>query len=89
MYELTMRGAREIARHSKRDAEAYDLLLARFHAPVQIHQPLLMREPPDPTSSAARPHGVCCTWASASMFGEERMYDTLRFWTHERRGFSR
>ncbi len=73
---------REIARHSKRDAEAYDRYSRDVMRQCKFIKPLLMREPPDPTSFKPRDlkellylgkrfHGL----------GEERMYDTLRFWT--------
>src|SRR5471030_1606952 len=73
---------REIARHSARDAEAYDRFPRDVMRQCRFIKPLLMREPPDPTSFAARDikellylgrrfHGL----------GEARMYDTLRFWT--------
>ncbi len=73
---------REISRHSKRDAEAYDRYARDVMRQCKFIKPLLMREPPDPTSFKPRDlmellylgrrfHGL----------GEERMYDTLRFWT--------
>ena len=73
---------REISRHSKRDAEAYDRYARDVMRQCKFIKPLLMREPPDPTSFKPRDlkellylgqrfHGM----------GEERMYDTLRFWT--------
>jgi phytoene dehydrogenase-like protein len=73
---------RELARHSKRDAEAYDRYVRDVVRQCKFIKPLLLREPPDPTSFRARDlrellhlgkhfHGL----------GERRMYDTLRFWT--------
>ena len=73
---------REISRHSKRDAEAYDRYARDVMRQCKFIKPLLLREPPDPTSFKLRDfkellylgqrfHGL----------GEERMYDTLRFWT--------
>ena len=73
---------REISRHSRRDAEAYDRYARDVQRQCKFIKPLLLREPPDPTSFkprdlrellylARRFHGL----------GEERMYDTLRFWT--------
>ncbi len=45
-------------------------------------KPLLLREPPDPTSFKPRePHGVALLREAFHRLGEERMYDTLRFWT--------
>src|SRR5579862_625190 len=73
---------REISRHSKRDAEAYD----RYSRDVMRHckfiKPLLMREPPDPTSF--KPRDIMELVYLGQRFwqlGEERMYDTIRFWT--------
>jgi phytoene dehydrogenase-like protein len=73
---------REIARHSRRDAEAYDRYVRDMMRHCRFIKPLLLREPPDPTSFRPRDlrellflgkhfHGI----------GEARMYDTLRFWT--------
>ena len=73
---------REIARHSKRDAEAYERYSRDVVRQCKFIKPMLMREPPDPTSFKPRDlmellylgrrfHGL----------GERRMYDTLRFWT--------
>src|SRR5258708_5031015 len=73
---------REISRHSRRDAEAYDRYARDVQRQCKFIKPLLLREPPDPTSFkprdlrellylARRFHGL----------GEERMYDTLRCWT--------
>ncbi len=82
MYDNHDALRREIARHSKRDAEAYDRYSRDVMRQCKFIKPLLMREPPDPTSFKPRDlkellylgkrfHGL----------GEERMYDTLRFWT--------
>ncbi len=45
---------REIARHSKRDAEAYDRYSRDVMRQCKFIKPLLMREPPDPTSFKPR-----------------------------------
>ncbi len=73
---------REFARHSKRDAEAYD----RYSRDVLRHcrfiRPLLMRTPPDPSSF--RPRDLAeLAWLGRQMFGlsEAAMYDMIRFWT--------
>lgn len=73
---------REIARHSRHDAEAYERYVRDMLRHCRFIKPLLMREPPDPTSWRVRDlrellylarhfHGL----------GEARMYDTLRFYT--------
>src|ERR1700719_544479 len=73
---------REIARHSKRDAEAYDRYSRDVIRQCKFIKPLLMREPPDPTSF--KPRDLMELLYLGKRFhglGEERMYDTLRFWT--------
>jgi hypothetical protein len=73
---------REIARHSKRDAEAYDRYSRDVMRQCKFIKPLLMREPPDPTSF--KPRDIMELLYLGKRFhglGEERMYDTLRFWT--------
>jgi phytoene dehydrogenase-like protein len=73
---------REIARHSVRDAEAYDRYARDVMRQCRFIKPLLMREPPDPTSF--KPRDIQELLFLARRFhgmGEERMYDTLRFWT--------
>ena len=73
---------REIARHSPRDAEAYDRFARDVMRQCKFIKPLLMREPPDPTSF--RPRDLSELLYLGQRFhrlGEQRMYDTLRFWT--------
>jgi phytoene dehydrogenase-like protein len=73
---------REIARHSARDAEAYDRYARDVMRQCRFIKPLLMREPPDPTSFKPRDLGELLYLARRFHgMGEERMYDTLRFWT--------
>jgi len=73
---------REIGRHSKRDAEAYDRYSRDVMRQCKFIKPLLMREPPDPTSF--KPRDIRELLYLGKRFhgmGEQRMYDTLRFWT--------
>ncbi len=73
---------REIARHSLRDAEAYDRFARDMKRQCQFIKPLLMRTPPDPTSF--RPRDLMELVYLGQRFhrlGEARMYETLRFWT--------
>ncbi len=73
---------REIARHSKRDAEAYDRYSRDVMRQCKFIKPLLMREPPDPTSFKPRDlQELLYLGKRFHGLGEERMYDTLRFWT--------
>jgi phytoene dehydrogenase-like protein len=73
---------REIARHSKRDAEAYERYSRDVMRQCKFIKPLLMREPPDPTSFA--PRDIMELVYLGQRFwnlGEKRMYETVRFWT--------
>ncbi len=73
---------REISRHSKRDAEAYDRYARDVMRQCKFIKPLLMRAPPDPTSW--KPRDIMELVYLGQRFwrmGEARMYDTLRFWT--------
>ncbi|HUO95178.1 MAG TPA: NAD(P)/FAD-dependent oxidoreductase [Steroidobacteraceae bacterium] len=73
---------REIARHSRRDAEAYHRFSRDIIRQCKFIKPLLMREPPDPTSF--RPRDIReLLYLGQRLYnvGEERMYDTIRFWT--------
>ena len=73
---------REISRHSKRDAEAYDRYARDVMRQCKFIKPLLMREPPDPTSFKPRDiKELLYLGQRFHRLGEERMYDTLRFWT--------
>src|SRR6202011_232312 len=77
-----MQGGGHLAVYDNHDAQAYDRYSRDVIRQCKFIKPLLMREPPDPTSFKPRDlkellylgkrfHGL----------GEERMYDTLRFWT--------
>ncbi len=73
---------REIARHSRRDAESYERYPRDMIRQCKFIKPLLLREPPDPTSF--RPRDLAELVYLGRRFhglGERRMYDTLRFWT--------
>jgi phytoene dehydrogenase-like protein len=73
---------REIARHSKRDAEAYDRYSRDVMRQCKFIKPLLLREPPDPTSFKLRDlQELLYLGKRFHGMGEARMYDTLRFWT--------
>jgi phytoene dehydrogenase-like protein len=73
---------REIARHSRRDAEGYERYVRDMLRHCRFIKPLLLREPPDPTSF--RPRDVRELMFLGRHFGklgEARLYDTLRFFT--------
>ncbi len=73
---------REIARHSPRDAEAYHRFSRDIIRQCKFIKPLLMREPPDPTSFKPRDlTELLYLGQRLNNVGEERMYDTIRFWT--------
>jgi phytoene dehydrogenase-like protein len=72
---------REIARHSKRDAEAYERFSRDILRQCRFIKALLLREPPDPTSFKPRDlRELLFLGRRFHGLGEERMYDTLRFW---------
>ena len=73
---------REMARHSKRDADAYHRYEADVMRQTRLIRPLLMRTPPDPASFRPRDlmemvHLIKTYWD----LGEDVLYDTIRFWT--------
>jgi len=73
---------REIARHSRHDAEAYDRYVRDMLRHCRFIKPLLLREPPDPTSFKPRDLGeLMFLGRHFHKLGEARMYDTLRFFT--------
>ena len=73
---------RELARHSKRDAEAYDRYARDVLRQCKFIKPLLLREPPDPTSFKPRDiQELLYLGKHFHGLGERRMYETLRFWT--------
>src|ERR1700760_1887833 len=73
---------REISRHSKRDGEAYDRYVRDMLRHCRFIKPLLLREPPDPTSFKPRDlMEVIYLGQHFHKLGEAQMYDTLRFWT--------
>ncbi len=73
---------REIARHSVRDAEAYDRYARDVMRQCRFIKPLLLREPPDPTSFRPRDlMSLLDLGFRLHRLGPERIYDTLRFWT--------
>ena len=81
-YDDKERQYREMARHSRRDADAYQRYEADVMRQTRLIRPLLLRTPPDPTSLRPRDlmemvHLIKTYWD----LGEEVLYDTMRFWT--------
>jgi len=73
---------REIARHSVRDANAYERYEADVMKQTRLIRPFLMRTPADPTSLKLRDLKEMAVLAKAfRQMGEEGLADTLRFWT--------
>ena len=73
---------REIARHSARDAEAYDHYGAETLRQCRFIKKMLLMTPPDPTSFKPRDlYGLFEMGRRFHGLGEEWMYDTIRFWT--------
>lgn len=73
---------REISRHSRRDAEAYERYARDMIRHCRFIKPLLLREPPDPTSFKPRDlMELLYLGRHFHQLGEVQMYDTLRFWT--------
>ena len=73
---------REIARHSRRDAEGYDRFVRDMLRHCRFIKPLLMRTPPDPTSF--RPRDLQeLLWLGRHFhrLGESRLCDLVRFFT--------
>ncbi len=73
---------RELARHSVRDANAYDRYAADVMKQTRLIRPFLMRTPPDPTSLKYRDLKEMSVLANAfKEMGEQGLMETLRFWT--------
>ena len=73
---------REFARHSKRDAEAYDRYSRDILRHCRFIRPLLMRTPPDPSSF--RPRDLSeLAFLGRKLFdlSEAQICDMIRFWT--------
>ena len=73
---------RERARLSQHDADAYERYSADTMRQCRFIRDFLLRTPPDPTSF--RPRDIRELIAIGSKFlgmGEQRMYETIRFWT--------
>ncbi|MBV8740323.1 MAG: NAD(P)/FAD-dependent oxidoreductase, partial [Sinobacteraceae bacterium] len=73
---------REFARHSRRDGEAYDRYVRDMLRHCRFIKPLLLREPPDPTSFKPRDlMELLYLGRHFHELGEAQMCDTVRFWT--------
>ena len=73
---------RELARHSKRDAEAYDRYSRDVMRACRFIRPLLLRTPPDPTSLRPRDLGeLAFLGRHLGRLSETETLDLIRFWT--------
>ncbi|MEE2784085.1 MAG: NAD(P)/FAD-dependent oxidoreductase [Pseudomonadota bacterium] len=73
---------REIARHSRRDASAYERFATDVMKQTRLIRPFLLRTPPDPTSFKPRDLRELAFFARAfADLGEETLLDSFRFWT--------
>ncbi len=73
---------KEYSRFSKHDADAYERYSADTMRQCRFIRDFMMRTPPDPTSF--KPRDLMELMAIGKKFyemGEDRMYDTVRFWT--------
>ena len=73
---------REYARFSKADADAYERYSADTMRQCRFIREFLLRTPPDPASFKPKDlKELAYLGAKFFEMGEQRMYDTVRFWT--------
>ena len=73
---------REMARHSPRDANAYERFEADVTKQTRLIREFLLATPPDPTSFKPKDLKGLLNFARAfTDMGEEGLLDTIRFWT--------
>ncbi len=73
---------REMARHSKHDADAYERYSSDTMRQCRFIRDFLLRTPPDPTSfRPADIRGLISIGKKFLEMGEDRMYESIRFWT--------
>ena len=73
---------REMARHSKRDADAYERYAADTMRQCRFIRDFILATPPDPTSFKPKDlMGLMAIGKKLMEVGEDRMYETIRFWT--------
>ncbi|HEX6102077.1 MAG TPA: NAD(P)/FAD-dependent oxidoreductase, partial [Alphaproteobacteria bacterium] len=82
LYSDKDRLRREFARHSERDAEAYDRYSLEVLRQCRFIRPLLLWTPPDPVSLKVRDlKGMAELGRRLWSLDEEQIYDMIRFWT--------
>lgn len=73
---------RELARHSVRDANAYERYAADVMKQTRLIRPFLLRTPPDPTSLKYRDLKEMSVLGKSFLdMGEDGLAETLKFWT--------
>ncbi len=73
---------REMARHSQHDADANERYGADTMRQCRFIRDTLLRTPPDPTSFKMKDiRELLAIGAKFMEMGEDRMYETIRFWT--------
>jgi phytoene dehydrogenase-like protein len=73
---------REYARFSRKDADAYERYSVDTMRQCRFIREFLLRTPPDPASFKPRDlQELAYLGAKFFEMGEQRMYDTIRFWT--------
>jgi len=73
---------REMARHSQHDADAYERYSADTMRQCRLIRDFLLKTPPDPTSFKYRDlKELMGLGRNFLEMGEDRMYETIRFWT--------
>ncbi len=73
---------REMARFSQHDADAYERYSADTQRQCRFIREFLLRTPPDPTSvSPKNLSGLMAIGRKLWEMGEDRIYESLRFWT--------
>ncbi|MBT8077292.1 MAG: NAD(P)/FAD-dependent oxidoreductase [Gammaproteobacteria bacterium] len=78
-HEVTYR---EMARHSKHDADAYVRYSADVMRQCRFIRDFLLTTPPDPTSLKPKDlRNLAKIGGKFFEMGEDRMYETIRFWT--------
>jgi phytoene dehydrogenase-like protein len=82
LYSDKDRLRREFARHSARDAEAYERYSLEVLRQCRFIRPLLLWTPPDPVSVKVRDlKGMAELGRRLWSLDEEQIYDMIRFWT--------
>lgn len=73
---------RSIAKHSVRDAEAYDRFGRDLYRQCRMIRPLLLTTPPDPTSLKLRDlKGMRDLGKAFAQLGEDGIHQAMQFWT--------